>query len=348
MKYITRGKYLFLCVALSICLSLIFYNCSNTQRLKPIVFEQNDYKLQLPLGFDSIPVPDGNEMSLVRIELGKRLFFDPGLSLDSTVSCASCHAPAKYFTDGLSRSKGINGLEVDRNAPSLYNVAYHPYFLREGGVPTLEMQVLVPIQEHREFNYNILDLSYRLRKDSHYVALADSAYNREIDPFVITRAISAFERTLISGNSPFDRFFYQGVSDAVSRDVKKGYKLFISERLKCVECHSGFNFTNYEITNNGLYLKYKDPGKARVTNQPEDSACFKVPSLRNVSVTAPYMHDGSLKTLDAVIRHYESGGANHPNKSKLIKGFDLTNIEREQLKAFLNALTDDSVVTSKP
>lgn len=308
-----------------------------------ITIKQNDFTLVLPAGFDSIHIPEGNELSHIRIELGKKLFFDNVMSLDSTVSCASCHLPDKYFTDGLPRSKGIRGEIVDRNSPSLFNVAYHPVLLREGGVPTLEMQILVPIQEHKEFDFNIVALAERLRNDAAYVQLARKAYDREIDPFVITRSISAYERTLFSGNSSYDQYFFQGKKKAMSKEALRGYMLFNSDRLHCSKCHSGFNFTNYSIVCNGVYKSYKDNGAFRLTEDEKDKGCFKVPSLRNVTETGPYMHNGSMTTLDQVIDHYAAGGKGHPNQSQLIRGFELNQKERNELKAFLAALTDESV-----
>ena len=286
-------------------------------------------------------IPSENHFSQVRVELGRQLFFEKALSIDSSLSCASCHQTELYLTDGLTRSKGFEGQEVDRNSPSLFNVAWHPGFLREGGVPTLEMQVLVPVQEHREFNFNMVLLAERLRKDTAYTRMAREAYDRELDPFVIVRAISAFERTFISGNSPYDQFFFQG-KKSLSKQALRGYALFHSDKLNCGKCHSGFNFSNYKALCNGLYEEYPDVGKFRLTEIETDRGCFKVPSLRNVEKTSPYMHDGSLTDLNQVIDHYAAGGKGHPNQSALIKGFEISEKEREALLAFLESLTDAS------
>ena len=325
---------------------VIIVSCSpyKGEKLEVIEISQNNYTLQLPPGFDSLPIPENNKLSIERIALGKRLFQEKALSIDSSISCLTCHKPNLYFTDGFSKSKGLNGEIVERNSPSLLNVGYQTKLLREGGMPTLEMQVLVPIQEHKEFNFNIVDLSERLKKDSIYVRLAKDAYNREIDPFVITRALSAYERTLISGNSNYDKYFYQGNKKSLSKDELKGYKLFISSEINCISCHSGFNFTNYKTYNNGLYEKYIDPGRARLTNLDSDKGKFKVPSLRNIEFTGPYMHDGSIETLEEIIRHYASGGKNHPNKSELLQGFSITKKEINYLVSFLKSLTDTTVI----
>lgn len=296
--------------------------------------------LAVPQGFPSPDFPADNALTPARFALGKRLFYDPVLSRDSTISCVSCHAPGHAFSDTVTFSPGVGGAPGKRNAPTLANVAYQPYFTREGGVPTLEMQILVPIQEHNEFDFNILLIAERLKKDSIYVRMSREAYNREPDFYIITRSIACFERTLISGESRFDKFYFQGKTDALSEQEKNGMNLFFSERTHCSGCHSGFNFSNYAFENNGLYDIYPDPGRFRLTEDSLDIARFKVPTLRNVALTGPYMHDGSISTLSAVIDHYNSGGKNHPHKSAMIKPLGLTEKEKSELLAFLEALTD--------
>jgi cytochrome c peroxidase len=300
--------------------------------------------MEIPDGFPSIEFPEGNEFTQARWELGKKLFYDPVLSVDSSLSCGSCHKQELAFADNVNFSDGVKGRPGTRNSPSLVNLAYHPYFTREGGVPTLEMQVLVPIQEHNEFDFNIVEAAERLSKDSVYVSMSKRAYDRIPDPFVITRAISAFERSLISGQSPYDQFHFQGDENALDKDERAGMDLFFSQRLNCSSCHGGFNFTNYAFENNGLYEDYADPGRSRLTHDPADSARFKVPSLRNVALTAPYMHDGSLQSLEEVIDHYQSGGKPHIHKNERIQPFSLSEKERKQVIAFLNSLTDLSFV----
>lgn len=300
----------------------------------------DEYFLKVPIGFPDPNIPDDNKLTRSRIALGKQIFYDPILSKDSTRSCGSCHNQYLAFADSSAVSFGIEQKAGTRNSPSIANVAYQKALLREGGVPTLEMQVLVPIQDHNEFNYNMLLIVDRMKRIPAYVEAAQKAYNREIDPFVITRSIAAFERTLLSGNSPFDQWFYQKKNIAVGDDVKRGYSLFTNERLNCIKCHNGFLFTDQSFTNNGLHMDYPDSGRIRLTGLDVDRAVFKVPSLRNVGLTPPYMHDGSFKTLDAVIDHYQTGGKTHPNKSIFLKPFMLSVQERLDLIAFLNSLTD--------
>jgi len=303
-----------------------------------------EYVLRVPKGFPNPEIPTDNALTPERIALGKRLFYDPVLSKDSTRSCASCHHPQFAFSDTTAVSLGVENRAGTRNSSSLANVAYQKKLLREGGVPTLEMQILVPIQEHNEFDFNILLVAERLNRMPEYVALAEAAYDRAPNPFVITRAIAAFQRTLLSGNSPYDQWFFQGITTAVPESSKRGYDLFQSERLACGKCHEGFLFTNQTFANNGLYEVYPDSGRIRLTGLEADRALFKVPSLRNVALTAPYMHDGNIPTLDAMIDHYQTGGKPHSNKSLLLRPFTLTMQDRADLLAFLNSLTDQNFV----
>lgn len=301
--------------------------------------------LEVPKGFPDPEFPADNDFTMVRWELGKRLFFDPILSSNQEVSCATCHMPELAFTDGMMLSEGVDGRKGTRNAPSLANVAYHPYFTREGGVPTLEMQVLVPIQEHAEFDFNILLVAESMLLDSSYVSQSKAAYDRPPDAFVITRAISTFERSLLSGNSTYDAYV-QGQQNLFNPSELRGKNLFFSDRLSCSECHGGFNFTEYAFENNGLYTNYPDSGRFRFSGDTSDIALFKVPSLRNVSLTAPYMHDGSMATLEDVIEHYSQGGKPHIHKSELIRSLHLSSEEKADLISFLHTLTDQDFITN--
>jgi cytochrome c peroxidase len=300
-----------------------------------------------PAGFPEIPFTEENQFTEARWLLGRKLFYEPLLSVDSSISCASCHMAQFAFSDTVAMSFGAGKALGTRNAPTLTNVAYNPYFTRDGGVPTLEMQILVPIQEHNEFNFNIVLISERLMKDSTYVQMSRAAYDREPDHFVITRAIGCFERTIISGNSRFDKYFYQKEKDVLSNAEMKGKELFYSEQVGCTNCHSGFNFADYTFKNNGLYEAYADSGRLRFSNLETDRAIFKVPTLRNVGLTAPYMHDGSFQTLTEVVEHYTTGGKAHKNKSEFIKPIDLNAQEKEQLVAFLHTLTDEEFINRK-
>lgn len=313
--------------------------------------ERNDKELfinrlkEKPIHFPEINYPSDNEITEERWRLGKKLFYDPILSKDRSISCASCHLPDYAFSDTSAFSLGVEQQVGVRNAPSLANVAYHPYLLRDGGVPTLEMQILVPIQEHVEMDFSALEVADRMMKDSAYYYESMGAYNRYPDPYVITRALACFERTLISGDSKYDRV--QLGKEEFSTSEKRGFNLFFSEKAKCSECHSGFNFTNYSFENNGLSLHYLDSGRMRVTELEIDRDKFKVPSLRNVELTAPFMHDGSLINLEQVVDHYSEGIKKHNNLNSRIKNLLLSEDEKKDLVSFLKTLTDRSFCENK-
>jgi cytochrome c peroxidase len=269
--------------------------CYGCEKKETIAGNQEPELMEIPVGFPSMDIPEDNKFTQERWQLGKKLFYDNALSLNYTISCGSCHQQSLAFSDSLAFSRGDAGAMGTSNAPGLANVGYHPYYLRGGSVPTLEMQVLVPIQEHNEFNTNIVDIAERLKQDNVYNEMALKAYSRAFDPYVITRAIACFERSLISGNSRFDQYYYQGKKDALTANERSGMQLFFSERTNCSRCHGDFNFTNYSFENNGLYMQYADSGRMRFTHAESDRDKFKVPSLRNAGFTAPYMHDGSIK-----------------------------------------------------
>ena len=283
---------------------------------------------EVPPGFPAVLHPADNQPTPERIALGEKLFFDPILSVDRSISCGSCHLPGLAFADTARLSAGVEGRLGFRNTPSLINVAYQPDFMLDGGVPTLEMQVLAPIDAHFEFAFNTAELVTRLQSHPEYPALMQEAYGRT-DGFALTRAIAAFERTLIEGGNRHEL----GHLDA---QETKGLAVF---EANCQSCHSGFNYTNYAFINIGLSNVYApDSGRARITGRPEDSGKFRVPSLRNASVTPPYMHDGSLPTLEAVVEHFNDGGAGHRNKDDRVFSLGLSEQARLDLVAFLNAL----------
>lgn len=323
---------------------LFFLACRKEQQ--PAAPAEPEPLLVIPPGFPPPVFPVDNELTAARFALGKRLFYDVALSRDSTISCASCHAPSHAFSDSVAFSPGAGSAAGKRNSPTLANVGYHPYFTREGGVPTLEMQIFVPIQEHNEFDFNILLIANRLKTDSIYTRMSREAYGRDPDFYIITRSIACFERTLVSGQSPFDEFFFQGKTEALTASERRGKDLFFSEKTNCTGCHAGFNFSNYAFENNGLYENYSDPGRFRLTEDTADVARFKVPTLRNLALTAPFMHDGSFSTLEKVVEHYNSGGKNHPHKSVLVKPLGLTAGEKADLVAFLESLTDEKFINN--
>ncbi len=286
--------------------------------------------------------PVDNPFSKEKADLGRKLFFDKRLSRDSTISCASCHIPQYAFTDRKMFSNGVGGGQTERNASTLLNSAYLKTVMFDAHLQSLELQVIVPIQEHVEMDMNMVDLIRRLQLIPEYQNAAKSIFNREFDAFVLTRSISAFERTLISTNSRFDQFYYTNNSSVLTKDEKEGWKIF-TDKLYCTKCHPAPYFTNYTAENNGLYYEYgKDQGRFRIHGDTNDIGRFKVPTLRNIELTYPYMHDGSIPTIEEVIKHYAKGGKGHYNQSDIIQPFELSDKEIKQLKAFLFSLTDTS------
>jgi cytochrome c peroxidase len=317
----------------------VAWSCS-----KENTISDDTYVLQVPQGFPQPFFPADNGLTKSRVELGKKLFFDPALSVDHSVSCASCHLQERGFADDTPLSTGVQGRVGNRNAPGLANMAWMPVFMRDGGIPTLELQVLGPISDHNEMDFDIQQIVARLSTDQDYQSRSRQAYDRPLDAFVIMRALASFERTFVSGNSRYDQSVRGEVS--LTNEELRGKDLFFSDTLGCGNCHSGFLFTNHNFENNGLYYQYADSGRARITFQYYDVGRFRVPSLRNVEVTAPYMHDGSKTTLEAVINHYAAGGAGHPNESSFINGFTISGSDKLALIAFLKSLTDPAFLNN--
>jgi len=322
-------------------------------------------------------------MTQQKVELGRYLFYDTRLSLNQTQSCATCHRQERAFTDGRARGRGSTGELHPRGPMSLVNVAYSPALTWANPlVRTLEAQALVPMfgETPVELGMSGKDaiLLERLKGDAVYRKLFAKAFPSEADPFsihAITQAIASFERTILSGDSPYDRYRLGDDPAAIPESAKRGEALFFSERLECFHCHGGFNFTGtvdyldkgfaeVEFHNTGLYnlkgkFSYPLPnlGLYEFTHQEEDIGKFKAPTLRNIAVTGPYMHDGSVKSLEEVVDHYSSGGrtvmsgpnagvgAENPNKSEFIKRFALTPREKADLISFLKSLTDQRLFT---
>jgi cytochrome c peroxidase len=344
--------------------------------------EPAPYQWQLPKGFPEPYVPANNPMSEAKVRLGQHLFHDKRLSVNRTMSCAGCHFADRYFADGEMVSTGATGMMLPRNSPSLQNVAYaSTYTWANPVLETLEQQVLVPMFGEFPIEMGIhLDLEAILssiKADNTYQLLFADAFPRDKEPVSkesLVNAIASFVRSIISGGSPYDRYQYEGDNAALSDSAKRGMDMFFSERLECYHCHAGINLTNafrskdsttvaQGFENDGLYnvgganvYPAGSKGLFEFTSNPRDDGAFRVPSLRNVMVTAPYMHDGSIANIDGVIDMYARGGrlieggnnagdgALNRNKSSFIRGFTLTPTEREDLKAFLVALTDPSIV----
>lgn len=340
------------------------------------------WPFELPQGFPVPRLAEGQVLTEELAELGRHLFYDVRLSGNGTQACASCHEQARAFSDGKVTPQGSTGTVLVRNAMSLTNVAYNPTQTWANHLlATLEQQAPVPMFGEDPIELGITGnediVLDRLRADAMYQVLFAAAFPGEPDPYDfgnIVQAIAAFERRLISGNSRFDDH-RRGVPNALSEAELRGEALFFSERLECHHCHGSFNFTiavdhsalaepgiaffntgMYNVDGNGAYPA-TDQGLFELTQVDADRGRYRPPTLRNIAVTAPYMHDGSMVTLDEVIRFYERGGRLivdgpnagdgklNPYKSPFVAGFTLTDQERADLIAFLEALTDDVFLT---
>jgi cytochrome c peroxidase len=328
------------------------------------------YQWRLPPGFPPPLVPPDNPMSEAKVALGKRLFYDTRLSSTGTYSCGSCHRPELAFTDGRAHALGASGDSVRRAAMSLANVAYNAAFTwGDPRITTLEAQMRTPL-----FNQHPLEMGLRaddgdtvmtLSRDSQYAQQFSAAFPSDADPMVlatIIKAIAAFERTLLSGRSAFDRYVFSDDTAALSESAKRGMSLFFSTRVGCSQCHSGINFSGpirYQghdrasalFANNGLYSLNRDgayprtdQGLTEVTHRRTDMGKFRVPTLRNIALTAPYMHDGSLETLPQVLDHYSRGGQHNALQDARVRPTALSAMERGELLEFLNSLTDREFV----
>lgn len=284
------------------------------------------------------PVPSSNPMSPEKVQLGRRLFFDPILSRDKTISCASCHDPKHGFASPDPVAIGIGGKKGKRNAPSLFNVDYRSSLFWDGRARTLEQQARLPITDPAEMGATVDLVLKRLRSDKGYPqAFAKAFGDKKITIEKLAMAIATFERALILGDSPVDRFRAGRASD-LSRDAKLGLWLFES-KARCWQCHSGPTFSDEKFHNTGIGWNQGDTGRYAITKKEADQGAFKTPSLRGVALSAPYMHNGSMKDLEEVIQHYNRGGKQNPYLSPKIKPLELTKEEIGHLVAFLKELT---------
>jgi cytochrome c peroxidase len=321
-------------------------------------------------------VPVSNPMSAEKVELGRHLFYDKRLSGNQTQSCASCHKQERAFADERAIGLGSTGESHTRGSMSLTNVAYATTLTWANPLMTeLERQARVPIFGDSPIElgiHSISDLELRLREVPRYHELFKAAFPDEAEPINvlnIQRAIASFERTLISGNSPYDRYLYAGDQTALSESAKRGMRLVTSNedhRFECNHCHGGFNLTDH-VTYEGLDVQGAAPpfhqtglynidgqggypapntGAHDVSGNPNDMGKFKAPTLRNVALTAPYMHDGSIATLSEVLDHYAKGGRSHgPRTDPLLQPFEISAEERADIIAFLESLTDQKFIT---
>jgi len=331
-----------------------------------------DFDWKLPKGFPRPTIPADNPMSAAKVELGRRLFYDKRMSVNGKESCGRCHRQELAFTDGRAHAEGTTGQLHPRSSMSLVNVAYAPLLTwANPALASLEEQALIPMlgEDPIELGLKSHEQEFlaALRRDPVYQRLFPQVFPGVSDAFTLSnvaKGIAAFERTIISMRSPYDRYRWGGDSAAISDAAKRGELLFFSsERGGCFQCHGGWNFSGgirfegdemsgredgprggffntgvavYTAPNRGLYER---------TQRKEDIGKFRAPSLRNIALTAPYMHDGSLATLEDVIGHYAAGGKiDHPNKSRILRSFPMTDGDKSDLVQFLKSLTDEELL----
>lgn len=299
--------------------------------------------------FPPLAVPEDNPLTRQGAELGRRLFYDPILSADSTQSCSSCHTQAYAFSDNGRRfSIGIDGVAGTRNAPALVNIGWNLSHFWDGRAPALEAQALEPVVNPIEMHETWEHVVAKLRRHRDYPELFRQAFcSGEITAERVVAAIAQFERTFVSRDSKYDRFLRGQATLAPAE--QRGLRLFFTEKGDCFHCHNDGLFTVRDFRDIGLDSLPPDAGRAAITQQAGDVGRFKIPTLRNVEFSAPYMHDGRFATLDAVLDHYNSGGVHSANVDPLIRvgrGLGLTVEQKQDLIAFLRTLTDSSFVTN--
>lgn len=340
------------------------------------------YQWLIPEGFPKPQVPVDNAMSEAKVALGRALFYDKNLSFNQQQSCESCHQQQFAFAEPLITSVGTTGQKHRRNAPALVNIAYNKTLTwAHDGLTSLEQQILLPMFGESPIELGITGHEQQVLSrftTPQYQALFEAAFPDETISFdLIVKALSSFVRSLLSLNSSFDRYAYMADDNAISESALRGMNLFFSEKLECHHCHGGFNFTqstSHEkqlidrrpFHNTGLYFTKesqgypkKDTGLAEISTLARDDGRFRAPTLRNIEKSAPYMHDGSIATLSAVLDFYAAGGRNieqepfqgdgrnHPLKSPFVKGFDMSEQDKADLLAFLSTLTDEQFLTNE-
>jgi cytochrome c peroxidase len=301
-----------------------------------------DWTWDLPKGFPKPKVPADNPMTAEKVELGRYLFYDTRMSVNGKASCATCHKQELAFTDGKPLGIGATGEKHPRGPMSLVNIAYNASLTwNNPDMTSLEKQALVPMMGDHPVELGLHEgdnFLPAIKTDTKYKSMFAKAFPEDKDPFTttnVTKALASFERSIISARSPYDRYHYYREDDAISDSAKRGEMVFFSQNRSCFRCHGGFNFSG-----EGSETQFHNTAVAAGPDK------FKAPTLRNIALTAPYMHDGSMPTLDAVLDHYSAGGKFHdnPDKDVLIGGFTLSTEERHDLIEFLKSLTDDQVL----
>ncbi len=302
--------------------------------------------LETPLGLPPVPDP----APAAAVALGKSLFFSPALSVDGSVACATCHQPEKGFADPRAGSEGVKGARGNRNAPSVWNAVYQRSQFWDGRAKTLEEQASGPMLNANEMGHTSNSVVASVKADPKFLEMVAAAYGDDtVTMERIAKALAAYERILVRGNSPFDRFVFGGDQAALSDEAKRGLELFRG-KANCATCHvigkDYALFTDHQFHNLGVGMdatgELTDLGRFKITGQERDKGAFRTPSLRNIAETAPYMHDGSLKTLKEVVDFYVGGGNANPQLDPLLRPLTMfTRQERADLVVFLESLTGE-------
>jgi cytochrome c peroxidase len=334
-----------------ISLIALFEACKTDSDIS-INFSPTAYSFPTPTGFPQPFLPSDNPMTIEGIQLGRQLFYDPILSADFTVSCANCHHPALAFSDSNRYSKGVNQQIGIRNAQALINMAFQPHFFWDGRATSLEQQISETVTNPSEMHLPWKVAVQRLNQNKDYKKKFQQAFGQlNVDSTQIIKALAQFTRTLVSNNSKFDKYLRGEINLTVSE--LNGFTIFNTEKGDCFHCHpaqGGRLFTDRNFHNNALDAEPNDKGREWITGKIEDRGKFLTPTLRNISLTAPYMHDGRFQTLEEVVEHYNSGGVPSPYADPLMKyqgvGLGLTAQEKTDLINFLKTLTDESFITN--
>lgn len=328
---------------LVVALCVIGFQYSFANEYKDRTFKAGHQSLQDWVLPEFPPTPDNNKLTPERIDLGKKLFFDPRLSGDKNMSCATCHSPLFGWSDALPTAKGNKSMILGRASPVITNAAYNSIQMWDGRKKSLEDQAMGPMVSVNEMNMNIPRLMAFLNADRVYSSLFKKAYpNEKISDQTLAKAIASFERTIISRTSPFDQWI-QGDKKAMTEEQINGFKVFSDpQKGNCEVCHSSPNFTDVGFHNLGLAsFDTKTPDLGRYSQRPLGlmKGAFKTPTLRDITLSSPYFHDGSAKTLEEVIKHYKSGGKVKSNISPNFKAVNITDEEMKNLVSFMEALT---------
>ena len=300
-------------------------------------------RLAIPLGLDAyLPVPEDNPLTPRKVELGRRLFNDKQLSRDEKIACSTCHDPKKHFTDEKPLAEGVFGRKGNRRVPAILNRAYGRAFFWDGRIPTLEEQVLQPILNEKEMDMKVEEVIERLRPDHGYREAFEAVFTRPINEDDLARALASYVRTILTGDSRYDRYI-NGDSGALSKLERRGLDVFRGKG-NCIDCHVGPNLSDERFRNTGIAWKdgkLDDIGRFEFSKIEKDRGAFKTPTLRNVAERAPYMHNGSLASLEDVVDYYSRGANRNPYLNREIHVLNLSDQEKHALVAFLHALTGE-------